>query len=52
MKTIVTCIKVYNLRKQGYSNLREWMKDENNTPTCHAQVLADILNNCSDILYK
>lgn len=126
MKTTVTCIKVSNLRKQGYSNLREWMnvenniyvgrhgrifidkvifhypsskwhnpyklkdykvnkslilyvkylfakglitdieelrgknlgcfcdhhKDKNNTPTCHAQVLADILNNCSDILYK
>ena len=24
------CIKVKNLRKLGYANLREWMEDENN----------------------
>ena len=30
MKTTVTCIKVSNLRKEGYSNLRDWLKYENN----------------------
>tara|TARA_B100000902_G_scaffold397342_1_gene460807 strand:- start:1086 stop:1478 length:393 start_codon:yes stop_codon:yes gene_type:complete len=28
--TTATCIKVANLRKQGYDNLREWLKNSNN----------------------
>ena len=28
--TKATCIKVANLRKEGFSDLREWMKDPNN----------------------
>lgn len=31
--TTSVCIKVSNLRKIGYENLREWMKDENNIYT-------------------
>jgi|TARA_B100001094_G_scaffold330581_1_gene396118 hypothetical protein len=30
ISTTATSIKVANLRKKGFSNLREWMKDPNN----------------------
>jgi uncharacterized protein YabN with tetrapyrrole methylase and pyrophosphatase domain len=30
MKTTKVCIKVSNLRKIGYNNLREWMADDRN----------------------
>ena len=27
---MITCIKISNLRKNKYENLREWLKNENN----------------------